>query len=246
MSFVEEAVELGDYLPLSFRTTSEQEYVVFLWESFESNYASGKYQFAFLVYHMLTMCFVYFSIWQIKQTRPEDFQKAMVGFSKDLENELLNAESPFALWRVGESAVMRFFKLTGCDNDKVGNYVALVRDRNDTAHANGNIFFSTQAALDAKIAVVLRLVEEIQKHSAPLIADAYRTFLLNNFDAEEREYPDGNDQVREMLIHKNYLSRKDVDECLAFDVGALADHSAFDRIRVLHETLLAEYAVDDE
>ena len=47
----------------------EQEYIAFLWDAFETNYTHGKYQFAFLAYHMLTMSFVYFNIWQIKQTR---------------------------------------------------------------------------------------------------------------------------------------------------------------------------------
>ena len=35
------------------------------------------------------------------------------------------------------------------------------------AHPNGNIFFSTQAALDAKITEILRVVDEIQTHSSP-------------------------------------------------------------------------------
>ncbi len=45
----------------------------FLWNAAQSNYDNGNYQFAFLAYHMLTMSFVYFNIWQIKQTKPEDF-----------------------------------------------------------------------------------------------------------------------------------------------------------------------------
>ena len=40
--------------------------LVILWDAFEMNYTNGKYQFAFLAYHMLTMSFVYFNIWQIK------------------------------------------------------------------------------------------------------------------------------------------------------------------------------------
>jgi hypothetical protein len=64
---MEEAAELANYLPLSFKTPKEQEYIEFLWEAFETNYTHGKYQFAFLAYHMLTMSFVYFNIWQIKQ-----------------------------------------------------------------------------------------------------------------------------------------------------------------------------------
>ena len=57
---MEEAADLGDYLPLSFNSPNEQEYVTFLWDAFETNYTHGKYQFAFLTYHMLTMSFVYF------------------------------------------------------------------------------------------------------------------------------------------------------------------------------------------
>jgi hypothetical protein len=45
---VEEARELADYLPLSFKSEKEQEYIRFLWEAFEMNYTHGKYQFAFL------------------------------------------------------------------------------------------------------------------------------------------------------------------------------------------------------
>src|SRR5581483_10786360 len=136
--------ELSNYLPLSFKTPKEQEYIEFLWDAFQTNYTYGKYQFAFLAYHMLTMSFIYFRIWQIRQTRPEHFDMAMVGFNKDLEKELIDATSPFTFWRVNESSVMRFLKLIGCDNGKIGTYAVLVKERNETAHSNGNIFFSTE------------------------------------------------------------------------------------------------------
>lgn len=71
-------------------------------------------------------------------------------------------------------------------------------------HPNGNIFFSAQAALDARITEILRVVDEIQTHSRPVIEHAYREFLLQNHDADEREYPDAADQIREVLIHGNY------------------------------------------
>ncbi len=58
---MEVAFELGNYLPLSFKTRSEEDYLRFLCEAFESNYQNGKYQFAFLAYHMLTMSFIYFN-----------------------------------------------------------------------------------------------------------------------------------------------------------------------------------------
>lgn len=162
---MEEASELGNFLPLSFKTPSEQDYIAFLWDAFETNYTHGKYQFAFLVYHMLTMSFVYFNIWQIRQSWPEDFEKGLIGFGKDIEKNLLTATSPFGFSTVNERSILRLLKLIDCDNDKIGTYAKLVDDRNNIAHPNGNIFFSTQVALERKVHEILRVVEQIQNHS---------------------------------------------------------------------------------
>ena len=242
---MDEAGELGSYLPLSFKTPSEQDYIVFLWDAFETNYTHGKYQFAFLAYHMLTMSFVYFNIWQIRQSRPEDFEKGLIGFSRDIEKNLLTATSPFGFSTVNERSILRLFKFIACDNGKIGTYVKLVDDRNDTAHPNGNIFFSTQVALDRKLHEILRVVNEIQSHSKPLIEYCYREFLLQNYDPEEREYPDATDQIREVLIHGNYLSHEDIDICLAYDLASLVGHKHYTSICQLHNALIAEYETDD-
>jgi hypothetical protein len=238
---MEEAAELADYLPLSFKTSKEQEYIGFLWDAFEMNYSNGKHQFAFLAYHMLTMSFVYFNIWQIKQNRPSDFIKATYGFSKDNEDTVLTATSPFTFSEIGESAIFRFLKLINCDNAKIGTYTKLVRDRNASAHPNGVIHFADQQTLDAKIAETLRIVAEIQKHSKCVIEECYKQFLLNSHDSEEREYPDATDQIREILIHAHYLSQKDLEICFEFDISSLSDHHAIEVIRELHDCLLSTY-----
>ncbi|MCK6481229.1 MAG: hypothetical protein L6R43_14140 [Planctomycetes bacterium] len=242
---MDEAFALEKYLPLSFKSPKEEEYVAFLWDAFETNYEHGKYQFAFLPYHMLTMSFVYFNVWQIKQTQPEDFAKGLIGFGKDAERTLLEATSPFAFSTVNERAILRFLKLIACDNGKIGTYVKLVDDRNETAHPNGNIFFSTEAALDVKIREILRVVEEIQSHSRPVIESCYRAFLRRCYDPEEREYADAADQVREVLIHANYMSQADIDFCLALDVGSLAGEGNIEAIRTLHRALLEAYSRED-
>jgi len=243
---MEEAAELGNYLPLSFKSPKEQEYIGFLWDAFETNYTHGKYQFAFLAYHMLTMSFVYFDIWQIRQARREDFEKGLIGFGKDIEKKLLEATSPFAFSAEKERSILRFLKLIGCDNGKIGTYAKLVDDRNETAHPNGNIFFTTQAALDAKITEILRVVDEIETHSRPVIEHCYRDFLLHNHDPEERDYPDAADQIREVLIHANYLSRKDIEICLGFDTANLADNPQHDSILALHNALVSQYKDSDD
>ena len=120
---------------------------------------------------MLAMSFVYFNIWQIKQARLDDFAKSLIGFPRD-EGNLLAATSPFVFSSVNERTILRFLKLIACDNGKIDTYTKLVDDRNDTAHPNGNIFFSTQVALGSKTTEILRIVDEIQTHSKPVIEHA--------------------------------------------------------------------------
>lgn len=231
---IEEASQLEGFLPISYRTAKEEEYVRFLWEAFNDNCASGKYQFAFLAYHMLTMCFVYFNIWQIKQIRPDQFATALIGFNKEMERDLLAATSPFTFHVVNESNVMRFMKLIQCDNSKIGTYTKLVKDRNDTAHSNGNIFFSTEAELATKVRETLRIVSEIQSHSEATIVEGYMRFLTDSADPEAREHMDASDQVREVLIHEGYMSLIDLDFCARANLTMFAGHPHYPEIEALH------------
>lgn len=238
---MELAADLGNYLPLSFKSPKEQEYITFLWDAFETNYTHGKYQFAFLAYHMLTMSCVYFNIWQIKQNARKDFEKGLIGFGRDVEKSLIDATSPFVFSTVNERSILRFLKLIECDNSKIGTYAKLVDDRNDSAHTNGNIFFSTQAALDSKIAEILRVVDEIQLHSAPIIRRCYTQFLVESKDPDDREYADDFDQIREILIHGHYLSQKDIEICASIDISEYNTHHNFGSIESLHQSLRQQY-----
>ena len=237
---MDEALYLVDYLPMSFKNPGEQEYISFLWEAFETNYENGKYQFAFLAYHMLMMSFVYFNIWQIREARPGDFEKGIIGFARDDETTLLRATSPFAFSRVNERTVLRLFRLVGCDDGQIGNYRKLVDDRNDAVHANGNILFNAQHDADVQIRQVIRAVEEIQTYSRPVISRRYQEFLLQSHNPEEREYLDTEDQIREVLIHGNYLSQKDIEICVNFDISDLGDANR-EAIEALHNTLCEAY-----
>lgn len=230
---IEDADQLEGFLPISYRTPKEEEYVRFLWEAFHDNCASEKYQFAFLAYHMLTMCFVYFNIWQIKLLKPESFVTALIGFSQH-EKALLDATSPFTFSVVPERTVMRFLKLIQCDNGKIGTYAKLVDERNETAHSNGNIYFSSEEELAAKVRNIIRLVGEIQGHSETIIVEGYKKFLRESADPEEREHVEVQDQVREVLIHESYMSLTDLDFCANFDIAQFAEHPFFEEIEALH------------
>lgn len=239
---MEEAWLILDYLPLSFKSEKEQAYIAFLWDAFQSNYENEKYQFAFLAFHMLTMSFVYCNVWQIKNILADDYGKAMVGFSKEIEKDLMQATTPFTFSRVNESNIFRFLKLIGCDNSRIGQYIRLVKDRNEAAHSNGNIFYAASETLNKKIGDTLKLVDEIEKQSAPILLHCYQSFLQESHNPEDRQYIDDEDQIREELIHQNYLSQKDVEICMSFDITKLSDVPHFETMRALHELLIDRYA----
>lgn len=237
----EDAFQILDYLPYQYKTVREEEYINFLWETFEVNYEKEKYQFAFIAYHMLFMSFVYFSVWKIKINREKDFAKALIGFSKDLENDMLDASTPFDFSKINESSIFRFFKLVGCKNDKIGEFTKIVKTRNDISHSNGNIFFNSQDLLDEKINEVLRCIEKIQERTECIIGNTFKQFLKNNWNNNGREWLDDGDQIREILIRKNYFSKNDIEYCLTFDINLLKTEKSFPKIKKIFKTFQREY-----
>ncbi|MFJ1472200.1 hypothetical protein [Massilia orientalis] len=228
---MDEALEIHDYLPLAYPSASEGEYIRFLWEGFESNYNSGKYQFAMLAFHMLYMSYVYFSVWQIKQAKREAFTHAVLFQQK--EKELLTATSPFTFSEVNERSIFKFLRLTGCENQHIGKFQKLVDQRNEIAHPNGNIFFSDQKRADQRIEEVMQQVRGIQAYMPPVLHRCFMQFLRDSVNPDEREIADINDHVEINFLHKHYTSRKDIEECLNCNLNEL-DASPFqDEIQAL-------------
>jgi hypothetical protein len=231
---MEEAQRIFDYLPVSYKNPTEKEYVDFLWDAFLTNYNAGKYPFAFLSYHMLFMCFVYFEIWQIKENCTEDFEK-----------ELLNATTPFALWQVNESTVFRFLKLIGLDNSDIGRFTKIVKERNDTAHSNGNIFYKNKENLEGKINEMLSCVESIQEKSKPIIEKAFHAFLIESQNPDEREFLDDESQIKEIFVHGNYLSFEDIIIAQQYDISVLSGEIGFANIQSLAQILYDLYMEEE-
>lgn len=205
----ERAQAILNYLPTYYYSEKEQEYLAFLWDTFSCNYENEKYQFAFIAYHMLFMMYVYFSIWKIKEVRKDCFHKALIGFGKDVENKFLNAVTPFSFSELSERNILRFFKLIGFDNAKIGEWAKIVDQRNDVAHSNGYIYFSLQEQLDDQISLILGCIQEVQKNMRLIIGDIF----LNALKGEE----DGFQHFQDRLLRQNYFSRQDMKACLVFD-----------------------------
>lgn len=205
---MEEAFKILSYLPLHYKSAEETEYVQYLWKAFEKNYQNKQYQFAFIGYHMLFMCFIYFTIWKIKSIHPEDFEKISYGF----EDCLNKATSPFSFSEEQESRILRILRFWGL-NERIGEYKKLIKDRNNIAHSNGNIYYKEQDSIDARISDVLRFTEEIHQKTKVTIEQAYKDFLSENSSVDDSPYSSVEEMTSEEFIRKHYISEKDMQIC---------------------------------
>jgi hypothetical protein len=238
---VDEALGLAEYLPISYKTQSEGEYVEFLWSAFESNYLASKFEFASLAFHLLYMSYVSFSIWQIRLARHQAFRFALVGFQNESENDLLAADSPFKFYeKLKESQIFRFLKLIGCENAQVGEFAKFVKRRNKIAHPTGTVFFNDQQAIDDELSEMMAEVRNIENHMRPVVLEIYQTFLIESANPDEREYGPDSEEIEANLIHKYYFSTEDVRICHDFSIDLLTGRPDFEMINTLHRCVLGK------
>ncbi len=241
---MEEAREIFNYLPVRFKDMNEQEYIEYLWTSFESNYDNKKYQFAFMAYHMLFMSSVYFNIWQVKSVKEDDFNKIKLGFNEGLGN----ATNPFGFSVENERKVFDLLKYICASHADVksliGNYKRLVDERNDIAHASGTIPFRTDTYLHKRVNDIIRYAEEIQSFTKPIIQECFENFLVESQDEDTREYYDVSEQINEALIHQHYLSQKDIEYCLEYNISRLSNEPKFEEIERIYKRLKEEYQIE--
>ena len=239
---MEEALDIGDFLPFSFANRAEGDYVVFLWNTFETNYMAEKYEFASLAFHLLYMSYVSFSIWQIRLVREKEFKSALVGFQSDAVTKLLSADSPFKFYeQLKESQIFRFLKLVGCANDQVGEFSKFVKRRNKIAHPTGIVVFNDKATIDEEIASMMREVHNIEIHMKPVIIDVYRLFLEECSAQDELQYDSLEEEIMSNFIQKNYMSRMDLEICAGFDLAAYDNGPNFPLFDQIQQTMVRHY-----
>lgn len=233
---MEEAYQIFSYLPIRYRNDEEAEYVQYLWKAFENNYHNGQYQFAFMSYHMLFMCFVYFTIWKIKSIHPKDFEKISLGFDECIEKSC----SPFGYSQENESKILLIFKFWGM-GERIGEYKKLVKERNNIAHSNGNIFYKDQQSIDYKITEVIKFCEEIQRKTKVTIEQSYKEFLSKNHSVEDSAYSTLKELLFDEFISKHYISEKDMQLCSEYSISSLVSSDNYNAICNIHTEIVKLY-----
>jgi hypothetical protein len=245
---IDDAERIFNYLPIEYKTKIESDYVAFLWDTFSVNYDKEKFQFAYIAYHMLFMCFVYFQLTKIYINIPDDIRRILI-FTREAQTAVDTYEQrmkeaiakkgtiphfdPFSLSRENESTIVGLFVSIGCKRDTIKRLKKLVKDRNEVAHSNGAINFSVQSSLDEKIEEILDCIDEIHQNSRSTIEDCTERFLIDSSNPDENEYSITEDQVREIFIRNKYLSPLDLLQASKFPIEELKERDGYSYIKEL-------------
>ena len=169
---------------------SEANYIKYLSDSFDKlsnkiNDSDISDGFAIIPFHLLFMTALHYRALRIFKDQPENYRLAMTLKNETKENRaIFDPSSPFDFSPFKESEVLNFFKLVGCENDKLGKIKSLIKERNNLAHASGN----TEINLEKKCEEYLRCLEEIQKlfsKSNQLFADEFLKELEEDEDIKQ-------------------------------------------------------------
>lgn len=256
---IEDAQRIFDYLPQEYKNQTESDYVAFLWDAFSVNYEKGKYQFAYFAYHMLFMCFVYFQLAKIYLNSPEEIRKLLIftgkaqsaidNYEKRYKEAIINKIpspqfDPFSLAAEQERSIVGLFVSIGCKRETIKRLKAIVDERNDIAHSNGNINFSNQDSFDEKINEILECIAHIHENTRPIITTCTEKFLLDSANPDENEFYDENDQVRELFARGNYLSSQDILVACEFPIEQLIYKTNYTYMKKLHQIIVDMNGVD--
>ena len=138
--------------------------------------------------------------------------------------------------------MLRFLKLIACDNSKIGTYAKLVDDRNESAHPNGKIFYSTQGgARHQDHGNPPRGGRNPNPLQAPSSSTVTRSFSSRATTPKTANIPITLTKSARCSSTDNYLSQKDIEICAAFDISEHKTHLDFPGIESLHQTLRATY-----
>lgn len=250
---MEEAQRIFDYLPL---LPPDDEYIRFLWETFESNYQNDKYQFAYIAYHMLFMSFIYYQIAKIYLTE-NDICRDLMTFTGKVQEHIDNHErkkadgkesdlAPLQKFSLeNERTIMGLFISIGCTREEIKSMKTIVDGRNSIAHSNGNIFYKTKESLEGKINEMLTCVEVIQVKSKRIIEKSFHAFLIKSQNPDEREFLDDESQIKEIFVHGNYLSLEDIKIAKKYDISVLINQAGYANIRSLAQSLSDLYKEEE-
>ncbi len=77
----------------------------------------------------------------------------------------------------------------------------------------------------------------------PLVLVKIKEFLIGSIDQETREYEEENEQIEQILVRENYLSRRDIFNGISkFEINTLKERIQYEKINLLFNRLKKKYS----
>jgi hypothetical protein len=189
------------------------------------------------------MYFIYLVVIKIKENMQQDFEKALIPFDKNKEKDILDISEPSSFPSTGEKEAIRFLKLIGADNKKIGDWTRIIKDRDEVANSNVIIKYPDEYSFNRAFLGVYKAIKEIHQKSQVVLDIILKSFLLNNYNLDDLEYGNLDDEIRENFIKKHYLSSQDLIHMACYDINLLKTEPEFSRIENLFNQLQLKFSL---
>jgi len=204
---MEEAYEVFDYLPINKRSSTEQDYIDHLWQSFlvlSESTNPTTVAFSVFPFHLLFMLSVQYKVLRISKFNQKEYQLVFTfGHTRGGNDDILAPDSVFQLGTIKESSLFDFLKLVNLDSEMIKSCKAMVKNRNDQmAHAKGGI----ESDPEARILQYLDMLKQIQNCFLSVNNEIAKTWL--------KEMGTGQDGMEYMESHlaNDYLCPADMQQ----------------------------------
>lgn len=186
-------------LPISFGSEDADNYIRYVKSACIENYRYEKYQFSFLAFHLLYMCYIYKELWQGNLCN-------VSGLEDKIRQKCNHApyDSPFRLSVIPEKEVIPFLNHFGFHQNKTRQFSSSVEWRDNCAHASGFVQYS-KGDVEANIFQVLAYIKEIEAKKKSHVTGLFERHFSNHFKPDDpgSYFPSGLDSVDAFI--KSYL-----------------------------------------
>lgn len=229
----EKVNELRNYLPIYFESKENNEYVEYLSSAYLKNIEAEKYQFSFIAFHILYMCFVYKTIWSLKKNGEHAKFEAVLNNCRNRQNMIVYS-SLFDISVLGESDSFKFFRLFNFHPNDIDKFSHPVEVRNHCAHASGKLHYN-EKEIEEYICKELEYISQIQQKSEPILKKMFIDFLRENWNPENRPFSTSETAIDD-FIRKNLFSIKDIEYLTRLDIPELGKKS--DNKKIIYTKVL--------
>jgi len=192
-------------LPISFGSDDADNYIQYVQAACIENYRHEKYQFSFLAFHLLYMCYIYKELWQGNLCN-------VSGLVDKIRQQCNRApyDSPFRISVIPEKEVIPFLNHFGFHQNKTKQFSSSVEWRDNCAHASGFIQYKKHD-VETNISQIMVYIREIEAKKKKHVASLFESHFSNYFKPDDpgAYFPYGFSSV-ETFINAYLLSVNDV------------------------------------